>query len=245
MNISLFNQLVELFNFLTDPLWELYNSHNGYEGEPFLGAVLLGVIVSTYPSQIAAHLGAVTYISSEMVHRINWWKTVIGFFTGKLVSVYLAVSLILWSESTWVTSFFENIRPLSVPVFLLLGISLLAHIISFRKIAKKKKVKIGNYPFLKGGLIGFVLSLFMDHGVINLLRLYTPWLANESVANSWFISFLFAFTSFVPVWIFSIMSYGFKLDTFLRKHSTRKSLKVFFGFSLIIIALNLFFLYQK
>ncbi|WP_407270685.1 hypothetical protein [Radiobacillus sp. PE A8.2] len=232
MNVDLYNQLIGQFKLITEPLWELYGSYNGYSGFPILGTILLGLIGSTYPSQIAYHLGAITYITSQMRYKSNWLDTVISFFMGKLAGVYLIIGIYLWSEGDWLEAFLNGIRNLSIPLYLLLSIS-------FFKATNRTK----SLSFYKGFLISFMLSLIMDPKVFSIINLFTPWILNESLFLGWILPFLYVFASFVPIFIFSILGYGFNLDIFLKKNSTKKQMHYFFGFALIILAFNQLFLY--
>lgn len=232
MNINLYNQLVEMFSFITEPLWELYGLYNGYSGTPLLGTILLGLIASTYPGQIIFHLGATTYITSQMRYKSNWFTIIIGLLMGKMASVYLIIGTYFLIDEDWVEVYLEGIRNFSAPFYLLLGIAFLNSINGMKHLT-----------VYKGFLIGFFLSLFMDLKVFSLMDLFTPWILDQPLFVGWILPFFYVLATFTPIFIFSVLSYGFKLDTLLRKNHQKKSVHYFFGITLIVLALNQFFLY--
>ncbi|WP_188453335.1 hypothetical protein [Virgibacillus oceani] len=236
MNVALYNQLIEQYSFITEPLWELYGSYNGYSGLPLIGTILLGLIVSTYPSQITYHLGSITYIANQMAHKSNWWIIVISFFIGKVAGVYLIVSLHFWVEKDWVEKFFEGIRNLSGPLYFLLGILLLLSMV-------RNNGKTNHLSFYKGLLISFCLSLIIDPVALSILNMFIPWISSQNLFLGVVIPFVYVLAAFIPIWIFCILGYGFNLDIFLKKHSIKKHIYIFFGFALIVLAFNQFFLY--
>ncbi|MDC3425767.1 hypothetical protein NC797_14765 [Aquibacillus sp. 3ASR75-11] len=242
MNAILYKQLVDFASFITDPLWGLYNSsYNGYFGAPLLGTILLGVIASVYPSQLAAHIGSIPFIAKQMMHRKDWWKMVTGLFLGKLIGVYLLTGFIIWLEGNKLEGIVEKVSMASAPFFLVLGVLFFQW---SRLLEKGIPINKPSQPILwKGLAVGFVLSLFLDSGVYQIYTMYTPWIIDKSIFYVLIIPFLFAFATFFPLLIFSILGYGYKLDVFLKKKSGSKLVYIYFGFIYFFVALNLFLLY--
>lgn len=236
MNRDLYIQLIEQFKFITEPLWELYGSYNGYLGSPLLGALFLGLITSTYPSQITYNLASITYITNQMVHKANWWKIVISFFFAKVLGVYLIARFIFGEQKDWINTFLEGIRYVSGFLYLLLGILFLLTV-------PRNNIRSKYMSFFKAFLISLCLSVIIDPVALSILTMFIPWIANPNMFLGWSVPFFYTLATFIPIWIFSILSYGFKLDVFLRKNAAKKQIYYLFGFTLIILAFNQFFLY--
>jgi hypothetical protein len=241
MNERLYNKMVDMSSFLTDPLWDVYNdAYNGYLGEPLLGVMMLGLIASTYPGQVASHIGSFPLIANQMISRDDWWKIVVGLFIGKLIGIYVITILILMDG--FPINLVEKLGIANVPFFLLLGGMFFNQV----RRGRKRKVEIlekKQFALWVGLIIGFILSLIIDPSVYELITIYIPWLTDESLFYTIVIPFLFTLATFLPVLAFSVIGYGFNLDVRLKGKSDHKLIPYFFGFVYMFLALNQFLLF--
>ncbi|MDC3418159.1 hypothetical protein [Aquibacillus salsiterrae] len=229
MNTDLYNSLTDLFNWITIPLWKWFNStYNGPFGAPFTGSVLLGLIASTYPSQLSYHLSGIVFTSKEMTANRKWWTIPAVFLLAKLVVTYFLVFLSMRYENE-VVLIFNYVIGWASPVYLLIGVLLL--FISDRNI----RISLITY-------ISLVLAIFVDPKVIQLIQAFVPWIPKEPIIG-WIMPFLYATAEFVPILIFSILAYGFNLDKFLFRNRHKQIIYYFYGLVLIVLAINQFFLW--
>ena len=101
------------------------------------------------------------------------------------ITIYFALTLFkfimgtfFWLGENWVEAFLKGIGDLSVPVYLLLGISYL-----------KSSNRVKQLTIYKGLLIGFLLSLFMDLHVLSLVDLFASWIPNQLPLFGWLLPF--------------------------------------------------------
>lgn len=243
MNVDLYKQMIDLFDFITNPLWELFNDtyYYSFQGAQLVGVTILGLIASTYPSQISYQLGTITYCTDQMVAKDKWWNIPLGLFIGKLVSVYLVVIINFWLNWDRIVSLLEEILKFGGPVYLMLGLSFL--IIQFGRLRNVYLLRKGISSFYIAIMISFVLSLFVDPGTILIMDIFIPWIEREGFLLGLLIPFFFSFGSFIPILVINILAYGFHGDSLIRKSFSEKSIRYFFGLVLIVLAVNQFFLY--